>query len=216
MLTDCPVGWKQHTHARKCARLLFLHDVHPPSNRLPATSSSSSLKMLSHFLTVSFSPQNPFMSACRHLWLRLCLTCIFFTCIYLSESYQCDSAGLDFTSHHPDNPLVFALCCLLLLPFIFPSPLILHNQQLRIPLYRKKKTTNQSLFVFCLELYSHFSLEAQAGLCPSGFKEAEMAADVGSRTKPRLSSALHRCPVNFSPWHPFSDAREDKRQVLME
>lgn len=161
-------------------------------------------------------PQNHFMSACRHFSLCLCWTCIFFTGIYLSESSQYDSAGLEFTSHHLENPLVLALCCLLLLTFIFPSPLILHNQQHCIPLYRKKKTTNQSLFVLCLELYSHFSLEAQTGLCPAGFKEAEMAADVGTLTKPRLSSALHRCPVNFSPWHPFTDAHDDKWQVLME
>lgn len=88
-----------------------------------------------------------------------------------------------------ENPLVLALCCLLLLPFIFPCPLILYNQQQCIPLYRKKKTkTSQSLFVCCLELYSHSSLvEAQTALCPAGFKEAEMAADVGT-----LQS--HVCP----------------------
>lgn len=74
IFTDCPVGWKQHTHTRththKCARLLFQHDVQPPSIRLHSASTSSSLKTFSHFLSEGLSkpplPQPLFTSACRH------------------------------------------------------------------------------------------------------------------------------------------------------
>lgn len=74
-------------------------------------------------------------------------------------------------------------CCL----SSFPAPLsyIINSSASH---YIGIKKTSQSLFLCCLELYSHSSLvEAQTALCPAGFKEAEMAADVGT-----LQS--HVCP----------------------
>lgn len=43
------------SHTHKCARLLFQHDVQPPSIRLHSASTSSSLKMFSHFLSERLS-----------------------------------------------------------------------------------------------------------------------------------------------------------------
>lgn len=84
---------------------------------------------------------------------------IFFTWVYLCERSQYDSAGLESTCHRLENPLVLALCCLLLLPFIFPCPLILYNQQQCIPLYRKKKTkTSESLSILTPRWWKHRQL----------------------------------------------------------
>lgn len=76
-----------NTLTHKCARLLFQHDVQPPSIRLHSASTSSSLKMFSHFLSEGLAkpplPQPLFTSACRHFWLCLCLTCIIFIFFYM-------------------------------------------------------------------------------------------------------------------------------------